>query len=263
MLGAMDPLHPRQGVSEDSFGLGVLALVPECRAQVHGDHKRVIIVCATRALVRCQEATEERFSLGVLTLAHVGASQQILRTETVAVPGWLAPVPLPQGFRQAKCHRARVPLLAGRAHIPALMESQPLVLGGLDPACHVCAPRFCPASACALDGQRRAVVVQADAAVHGLFARLLVASPLPVLALALRATVERLLAAAALLPVPVAGGGAGKLLPARRARHCASHPVIRCSEFYHCSRKHFGGASSCGSTRIFWRCGICGMARQT
>ena len=127
-----------------------------------------------------------------------------------------------------------------------VVDPQPLVLGSLDPARHVRAPRFCPAPASALDGQRWAVVVQADAAAHGLLARLLVAAPLPVLALAARVAVERLLAAAALLPALVAGRGAGELLAARRARHCASLPVIRCGDVYRRSGTIVGVGGRCG-----------------
>ena len=84
--------------------------------------------------------------------------------------------------------------------MPARVVARALVLGIRDLARHVGAPRLFPAPAPALDGQRRAVVVQADAARHRLLARLLVPAPLPVLDLACFAAVERLLAAPALLP---------------------------------------------------------------
>ena len=221
------------------------------------------MVSTDKALGRCQELTEELCRLGVPALRHVGTSQHVLRSEAVLVPGGLAPVPLPQGFRQAQFHRAGVLLLARRACIPARVEPESLVLGSLDAARHVRAPRFCPAPASALDGQRRAVVVQADAAAHGLLARLLVAAPLPVLALAARVAVERLLAAAALLPVLVAGRGAGELLAARRARHCASLPVIRCSDVYRRSRTIVGAGGRCGGVgRGFARGFLRGLACQ-
>ena len=179
------------------------------------------------------------------------------------VPGWLAPMPRPQGFRQAKVHRAGVPLLAHCACMPARMVPQSLVLGSLDPARHMRAPRFSPAPASALDGQRRAVVVQADAAAHGLLARLLVATPLPVLALAARVAVKHLLATAALLPVLVAGRGASELLAARRASHCVSLTVIRCSDVYCRSRTIARAGGRCaGIGRGCGWCFLCGRACQ-
>ena len=242
----MDPLHPRQDVAKNSLGLAALALVLERHAQVHRDRKRICMVSTTNVLKRCQELTEELFRFGIPAVRHVGSSQQVLRSEAVLVPGGLASVPLPQGFSQAKLHCAGVLLLARRACIPARVEPRSLVLGSLDPAGQVGAPCFCPAPAPTLDGQRRAIVVQADAAAHGLLARLLVAAALPVLALAARVAVERLLAAAALLPVLVAGRGAGELLAARRARQCADLPVIRYSDAYRRSRTIVRAGGRCG-----------------
>ena len=133
------------------------------------------------------------------------------------------------------------------------MVPDSLVLSSLDAARHVRAPRFFPAPASALDGQRRDVVVQADAAGHRLLARLLVPAPLPVLDLACFAAVERLLAAPALLPVLAVVYRARALLPARRARAWRA-PLLSAGAIdivaTCCSTGRGSSGAGCGAERV-------------
>ena len=112
---------------------------------------------------------------------RVRGGEIVLRTHAAVVLGRPAVQPRQQGFRQAQLHRARVVLLAGGAHQPAVVAARALVRGVRGLARHVGAPGLVPAAAPALDRHWVLLVVQSDDACQRLLARLLVPTPLPVL----------------------------------------------------------------------------------
>jgi hypothetical protein len=150
------------------------------------------------------------------------------------------------GTRTSPTTLSSVQFSSGRSPV----QARSLVLGIRNLARHLRAPRLFPVSAAALNGQRRAVVVQADAARHRCLARQCVPAPLPVLDLACFPAVERLLAAPTPLLVLGAVRSPRELLPAHGARpFCA--PLLSAGGIVGmCSVGRGGGDRACRASRL-------------
>ena len=190
--------------SASLFVPGFLTVVLEHHAQILREPKRVFMVDAKETLVRCAEVAIDLFRLGERgTWLWFWASLSRVRARASARPSAIAPA--------CRC------LHVGHICQP-VWNSSP----GCSAVMTLHATCAHPASSALDDGHPWAVVVQVDAAVHGLPARVLVPAMRSVLTLAVRVAVDRLLAAAARSPVLVAG--CGELLSARRPRQCAASP---------------------------------------